>query len=332
MKITSFFTTLCLIAQALSDNIEISSDTKTWGQAVIEYSDVTIDSGATWKIVDVGYVHFHDNFLNNGDFFVTSTQEDQAINFKIADFKSKTTNNGRMVISSGSSFFSPSFSINGGSFENNGKAFFSGNSKSGIPISQITPRSFTNNGLIALYQDKKNSGLVDLGQLWQSFTNDGTVCLRNQAFDQQSAIKGKGCFDIGENSNVWIKTSLLPISTDQVFYFSSDYGSIRVEAVSGTQTFNVKNWGGNNIIGLSLPISSFGYTPGSGVLTLTCGFLNFNFNIGKGYDINLMQKVTADYGSGGIVINGGLVYKGSTPQNSRPDICMTCEDVPEFSV
>lgn len=329
MKFSSIFTTLCLLATALTDDIHITSDTYKNGDKEITCDDVTIDKGVYWDLVNGEYIHFHGDFENNGDFFLTSDSEDCAINFKIDRWGNNVVNNGQMVVKSDeNSFWSPKFRINGGSFENNGKLFVGGNGKAGFPVAKITPNNFHNNGVISLYQDKRNSGLVNLGQLWGTMHNDGTVCLRNQAFSQHSSIKGKGCFDIGENSNVWIKSAALPVSEDQTFFFSSTGGSMRVEAISAPQTFTVRNWGNGNIIGLSWPISGIRYS-GDGILTLKCGLLEFHFDIGTGYDINKMKKITADFGQAvGSVINGGIVYDDPAPSSDRPEICQTCEEIP----
>ncbi|EGV66440.1 hypothetical protein PSN45_002959 [Yamadazyma tenuis] len=328
MKLTSLFNTLFLVASALASDIHITKNTDTVGNSEVNYGDVTVDSGITWNLVDAEYVHFHGDFDNEGDVYVTSDSASCAVNFKISGVNTKTTNSGQIVVSSGDSFTSPVFRIGGNTFENTGKIFFGGYGKTGLPIGEITSSSFHNNGLIALYQDKRNSGLVKLGAFLGSLTNDGTVCLKNQAFSQQGRILGTGCFDIGENGNVWIKSAALSITETQNFYFSSTGGSIRVEAVSAPQTFHVSNWGGDNVIGLSLPISEFGYSE-DGILTVKCGLLPFYFDIGTGYDFNKMKQVTADFGTGiGTVINGGIVYQDDAPSSSRPSICATCEDLP----
>lgn len=334
MKFTSIFSTLVLIATALAEDITVTSDRNQYGRTEINYGDVSVSKDANYNLINAKFVHLHGDFENDGSVYVSSNNGDFGVDFRISGVNSKTVNNGQLVVQSGESFTFPAFHIGGHTFENNGKVFFGGYGQTGVPTSRIVSRSFDNKGLIALYQDKRNSGLVNLGAFWGSMTNDGTVCLKNQAFSQHARINGKGCFDIGENANVWIKSAALPVSEDQTFFFSSTGGSIRVEAVSAPQTFHVRNWGKDNVIGLSLPISSFSYSQ-DGILKVKCGLLDFEFDIGTGYDIMKMRQVTADYGVGiGSVINGGIVYDGDAPSSDRPETCAACDEIPplpEFS-
>lgn len=327
MKFSSIFSTLLIIASSLAESINVDKDIVTKGNYKINYGAVYVEDGKTYELLDNEYVHFHGSFYNAGKMFVASDDMTKALHFRL-DGLYEHKNNGELVLTSGDSHWSPRFRIDGQSFTNNGKLWVKGGGAKGLPVTNITPRHTTNKGTIQLYQDSRNSGKVHLGGLWTTFTNDGTVCLRNLVYSQQTKIEGKGCFDIGENSNVWIQYATLPVSNDQVFHFSTNSGSIRVEAVSAPQTFNISNWGEGNILGLSWPISSYRYSE-DGTLTLSNGELEFHFNIGPGYDISKMRKISPDFGQAvGTVINGGLIYEGTAPKTDRPQICKPCEDVP----
>lgn len=331
MQISSIFTTLVLIAASLADTTVISSNTTSSGHKTVTCDDVEIKQDITWNLINTEKVALGGDFDNDGSLFVSSQNTDYDVDFKISLINNKVVNNGEIVVSSGDSFWSPRFRIGGGSFRNNGKIFVEGQGKIGLPVTEITSTSLHNEGLLAFYQDKRNTGLVKVGKFWGGMTNDGTICLKNQAFAQQSRIDGTGCFDIGENSNVWIRSAALPIAETQTFYFSSNSGSIRVEAISAPQTFHVRNFGSGNVLGLSWPISSYKYD-GEGILTVLCGLLDFYFDIGTGYDFSKFKKITADFGQAiGSVINGGIVYDGDAPSSDRPEICAVCEDVPVYS-
>lgn len=331
MQISTIFTTLVLIAASLADTVVINSDKTTSGHKAITKDDVNINEGKTWNLIDTKEVKFKGDFENDGSLFVSSQNTDYDVKFKIEHINNRVVNDGTIVVSSGDSFWSPKFKISGGSFRNTGKIFVEGKGKIGTPRTEITSKSLHNEGVLSFYQDERNSGVVKVGKFWGGMNNDGTICLRNQAFAQQSRIDGTGCFDIGENSNVWIRTAALPIAETQTFFFSADSGSIRVEAISAPQTFHVRNFGTGNVLGLSWPISGYRYNA-DGILTVLCGLLDFHFEIGAGYDFTKFRRVTADFGQAvGSVINGGIVYDGDAPSSDRPEVCAACEEVPVYS-
>ena len=171
-----------------------------------------------------------------------------------------------------------------------------------------------------------------------AITNDGTICLSNQVYQQSTVIYGSGCFVTEEDSTIYIPNSLLSVDQNQNFYLKDSKSSIIVEALSAPQTFNVYGFGNGNKIGLTIPLlgnllpyyPAYSYDESTGILTLRNLLLTQKFNIGKGYDSDLFKIVT-DSGAGlPSTLLGSLQYNGPVPDQSLPSSCQVeCKQLPD---
>ncbi|EDK37116.2 hypothetical protein PGUG_01214 [Meyerozyma guilliermondii ATCC 6260] len=324
-----------LIAAALSVTgalgITISQDTVTSGPLNAFVGLTKVDAGAYWSIVNNAVSSFLGSLQVDGKLFISSNTNLIGLTVELLGVLNSITNNGDISLDSSKSILAPNYNLIGASFTNNGNMWLAGDGSVGTPQMSITSLSWNNKGLIVFQQKVLSSGFVTLGAVGTSIQNDGTICLINEVYSQTTAIKGSGCFDIGAKSNVWIQNSLLSVDPNQTFYLSSPSSSMRVEALSLSQTFKVAGFGNGNVLGISLPIFSFSYSPVTGILKINTSLLfSFNFNIGTGYDPTKFERFTTDFG--GIlttVINGGIRYNGPVPSGAtQPTACKACLPLP----
>ncbi|RLV84369.1 Hyphally regulated cell wall protein 3, partial [Meyerozyma sp. JA9] len=310
--------------------ITISQNTVTRGTIAAIAGSTEVSQGVYWSIINNAITNFLGSLQVDGQLFISSNSNLIGLTVELLGVLNSITNNGDISFDSSRTLLAPNYNLVGLRFTNNGNMWLAGDGSVGTPVMSITSASWQNNGLIVFSQRVLSSGFVTLGTAAGSITNDGTICLINEVYDQTTAISGSGCFDIGVDSNVWIQNSLLSVDTSQTFYLSSPSSSMRVEALSLSQTFKVAGFGNGNILGLSLPITSWNYNPITGILTLTDVLLSQKFNIGLGYVSSNFNVITTDFG--GVlttVINGGIRYNGPPPARSnQPTACSACLPLP----
>ncbi|CAH2355022.1 hypothetical protein CLIB1423_20S02278 [[Candida] railenensis] len=293
--------------------------------------DVTINAG-DFLAIDSGYTH---NFLKDlfvyGTLYISDKQKHSGITCDLIG-SGTYKNYGEVVLNHLNGTSAPTFSWQGAYFYNYGDMWLAGIGNTGGSTMNIRPTNyFYNSGTITLYQSgTRTGGTCRLGKDGGSITNDGTVCLQQNIYDQYSSISGSGCFDIGINSNFHITNShLYTISEAHTFLLSSSSSSLRIDNYKPSQRFHVAGWGNNNVIGFNCKIKSFTYS--GDTLSIVVGSYTYYIVIGTGYDSTKMRIGAADYGSGSCKLsntNFGLLYSGAPPSSARPSTCKACPAIP----
>ncbi|ODV76939.1 uncharacterized protein CANTADRAFT_32420, partial [Suhomyces tanzawaensis NRRL Y-17324] len=331
-----------LLALALSlastNAITITEDTIQRGTINVDIGGVIIAPGVYWSIINNALTTIAGSLTvgAGSGFYVSSTSDLVGLTVGLAGVLNEIQNDGIIAFNSLKSLTAPTYQLVGARFNNDGQMYLGGDGSVGVPIMSLTAADWTNNGFLSFYQNTRSGGVVTLGALLP-ITNNGQICLFNEAYVQSSPVRGSGCITVGEESTVWIQNSLLSFSEDQTIYLESPSSAIRVEALSLSQTFTVEGFGNGNLIGLSLPLNldtiltkPYVYNAATGVLTLNSGLLTQNFHIGTGYNPNLFEVVNANYGGLiTIVLNGGVIYNGPPPAAGAPAACQPCSTFPE---
>ncbi|EMG48043.1 hypothetical protein G210_1465, partial [Candida maltosa Xu316] len=282
--------------------LEISSNTVDRGTIALNVGDITIDSGASWSIINnaVSTLVGSLDVQPDAGFYITSTSPLIALQVTLTSLLSTINNDGTIVFDSRDSLTASNYNLVGATFTNTGDMFLAA---SGIVPSSmsLTAANWDNSGLIVFSQNQRSSGTVSLGATGGAITNDGQICLDNEVYQQTTSINGGGCFTANQDSTIYISNSLLPVATTQNFYLADSQSSILAQALSTPQTFNVYGFGNGNMIGITLPLTpsvglpgqpAYSYNAATGVLTLRNLLVTQNFYIGTGYNPSLFSIVT----------------------------------------
>ncbi|EGV65577.1 hypothetical protein CANTEDRAFT_92443, partial [Yamadazyma tenuis ATCC 10573] len=325
---------------ALASAVEITTNTIKRGTISLSVGDYTIDEGVYLSIINNADSAFLGSFTNKGGFYITSDSSLIALTASVYTLTGTIDNSGIWSWNSVESLTTPDFELYAATFQNTGTMFFAGDGSVGIPVMSVLASDWDNEGLIVFSLTTRSTGEVLLGSATDSalssITNDGTICLINQVYHQSTGIDGSGCFDIGADSSVWLQQSILGsygVDTDQIFYLSAQDSSIRAESFSSTQTFTVAGFYGTNIIGISSTIYSISYS--GDTLRINGGTLLIpqytDFVIGTGYDSDLFELVTSNFGEVSLSFSSNAVqYTGDLPSGSTSSSsCLACQSLPE---
>lgn len=325
-----------LLAPSISA-LTIAQDTVSRGTLAAFVGTTTVNRDVYWSIIDNALSNFLGSLQVDGELFISSSNTFVGLTVQLLGVVKSITNNGNISLDSSRSILAPTYNFVGLLFTNNGNMWLNGNGSTGNPVNSITSASWTNNGLLSFSQRVLlPSSFVLLGAAGGSITNRGTICLNNEVYSQTTRINGNGCVVIGDNSNVWIQNSLLAVDPTQTFYLRTLSASMRVEALSLLQSFLVAGFGNGNVLGLSLPITSWNYNSNTGILRISSTFLYQSFVIGTGYNQGNFEVFTTNFG--GIlttVARGGIRYNSPVPSGATlPLACKPCvmqPDPPEIN-
>ncbi|EMG49386.1 hypothetical protein G210_5853, partial [Candida maltosa Xu316] len=319
--------------------LEISTNTVDRGTISLNVGDVTVDSGASWSIINNAVSAFVGSLdvQSNAGLYITSTSPLIALQVTLTSLLNTITNDGTIVFDSRDSLTASTYNLVGATFTNTGDMFLAA---SGIVPStmSVTAANWDNSGLMVFSQNQRSSGVVNLGAVGGSITNDGQICLENEVYQQTTSINGAGCITADQDSTIYISNSLLPVANTQNFYLADSQSSIVAQALSTPQTFNVYGFGNGNMVGITLPLTAsvlppnpaYSYNAATGILTLRNLLVTQNFNIGTGYDPSLFSIVT-DSGAGlPSTLLGSVTYSGPVPAQTLPASCqIVCQPIPD---
>ncbi|EGV63498.1 hypothetical protein CANTEDRAFT_135304 [Yamadazyma tenuis ATCC 10573] len=201
----------------LANAQDITSNTIDRGTISISLGNTHIYPDVYYSIIDVAVASFTGSFNNEGGFYLTSDSSLIALTASIVG--TSITNSGDWAFNSIQSLTTPDFYLTATiSFSNTGTMWFGGDGL-GVPIMSVLGLSWENDGLMVFSLTTRSTGEVLLGAALgvgtQTITNEGTICLINQVYEQSTKIEGSGCIDIGEDSTVFLypSTSLTFISS-----------------------------------------------------------------------------------------------------------------------
>ncbi|KAK6456625.1 Hyphally-regulated cell wall protein, partial [Scheffersomyces xylosifermentans] len=134
---------------------------------------------------------------------------------------------------------------------------------------------------IFLYQyNSRRGGTSRLGRDGSTITNDGTVCLFQNNYDQNSIVEGDGSWDVGYDSNFEASNlNTIPIQEGQLIYLSTPSSSLRIDTNNQNVPLHVAGWGNNNVIGLMSQIDSFSYD--GEILSIISGLIHIKLTLGR---------------------------------------------------
>ncbi|SMN18332.1 similar to Kazachstania africana KAFR_0I01780 hypothetical protein [Maudiozyma saulgeensis] len=290
---------------------------------------VKIASGAN-LVIKSGLIHnFFNTITNRGGLYICET---------------KSSNIGMTIISIDNVFnygtyvIDDSLASTGLIYENFGNEFF--NSGEMYLVSKkplitgsdyrIWAITFHNEGLLAFYNKGTSNFLtnVHLGpnlylDLWHIW-NDGTICLQGVNLHARVAFEGEeGCIDVGEYATFTVNNIITRSVKSQTVYMSSETSIVYVKSLLGLTSLTVRGFGNTNAIYFQLPVLYYTYNTASGILTVIDGLDLIRIDIGAGYDMSQMFRITHH-----IWIGAGVVYNGDVPDTSRPSNCAECTEAP----
>ncbi|KAI3403118.2 hypothetical protein KGF56_004007 [Candida oxycetoniae] len=318
--------------------LEITTNTIDRNTISLNVGDITIHSGAYWSIIDNAVAAFVSSITveTNAGLYISSTSPIIGLQVTLLGLSNSIVNNGVISFNALASLLPSTYNLIGSSFKNTGEMYLGG---SGIALSEmsITATTWENSGLLVFYQSQRTTSELFLGTALLSITNNGQVCLYNQAYHQSTSIDGTGCWTAQVDSTIYIANAALAVSQDQTFYLADSASSIIVEALSSSHTYKVYGFGQqsdgvSNIIGLTLPLvgglttDAYSYNILTGVLTLRTTLLEQDFDIGYGYDFTKFRIV-----SDGLlpnILGNSVEYDGPCPRPGLPSQCIACKELP----
>ncbi|CAD1778915.1 similar to Kazachstania africana KAFR_0I01780 hypothetical protein [Maudiozyma barnettii] len=290
---------------------------------------VKIASGGN-LVIKSGLIHkFFNTITNRGGLYICET---------------KSSNIGMTIISIDNVFnygtyvIDDSLAATGLIYENFGNEFF--NSGEMYLVSKkplitgsnfrIWAITFHNEGLLAFYNKGTSNFLtnVHLGpslylDLWHIW-NDGTICLQGVNLHARVAFEGEeGCIDVGEYATFTVRNIITRSVKSQTVYMSSETSIVYIKSLLGLTSLTVRGFGNTNAIYFQLPVVYYTYNTASGMLTVIDGLDFIRIDIGAGYDMSQMFRVTHH-----IWIGAGITYTGAVPDATRPSNCATCTEAP----
>lgn len=297
--------------------------------------DITINQNYFLALVNGNTEDFQHNLVVKGSLFIGD--KNPADSGFTTTFTGSTLENDGLIVIDGRNLSSGSMTVSwsGSSITNNGKMYFNGlNSDSNSFI--LDPKSsLTNNGLMYFGQDSSSGYSSSVQLKSNSFTNDGTICLKNVKAYLESSILGNGCITIGENTVYAIQSDSRGTLGSQTLYMTSPSSMIYVDSYGVTNNIHVRGFGNNNYLTFGTSIVRHSYNSDTGVLYFSVFlFISHKINIGTGYNSNGFSMTTISNHIGSRLANNALVYRGSDP-NGKPSACMVCDSsswIPVISI
>ncbi|CAB4252249.1 uncharacterized protein KABA2_01S09372 [Maudiozyma barnettii] len=281
-------------------------------------------------VIESGLIHnFFNSITNRGGLYICETK---AINVGMTVLAAGNINNyGTFVVDDSTALTGLTFKSAGIKFYNAGEFFIYGKKPliTGS-VFRIWALSFHNEGLMAFYQNGSSNFLstVELGPETLidalHITNTGTICLRSINMHARVAFEGTGCVDVGAYATLTINNLISRSVKSQTIYMSDETSVIYVKSLLGLTSLTVRGFGNTNAIYFQLPVVYYTYNTASGMLTVIDGLNFIRIDIGTGYDMSQMFRVTHH-----IWIGAGITYTGAVPDATRPAVCAECVEVPD---
>ena len=290
---------------------------------------VTVTSGSN-LIIQSGLFHkFFQRVTNRGGLYICETKSSH-IGMTVVNI-GNIFNYGTYVIDDSLALTGLLFESFGVQFLNTGDFFLVGR-KALITGShyRIWSLTFTNTGLMAFYQTGSSNFLstVEIGPdtLFDllHIKNTGTICLRAVNLHARVAFDGEsGCVDVGAYATLTLNHLISRSFRSQTIYMSDSSSIVYVKALLGITSLKIRGWGNTNQIFFKITITTYTYNNVTGILTVIDGLNLFRIDIGPGYDMSQMYRVTHH-----LKLGSGLTYISDTPDTSRPANCAECVDNP----
>ncbi|KAK5781982.1 hypothetical protein RI543_000468 [Arxiozyma heterogenica] len=298
-------------------------------------NDITINQDYFLALVNGNTEDFQHNLVVKGSLFIGD--KNPADSGFTTTFTGSTLENDGLIVVDGRNLSSGSMTVSwsGSSITNNGKMYFNGLNSDSNSFTLDPSSSLINNGLMYFSQDSSSgySGSVQLKS--NSFTNDGTICLKNVKAYLESSISGNGCITIGENTVYAIQSDSEGTLGSQTLYMTSPSSMIYVDSYGVTNNIHVRGFGNGNYLTFGTSIVRHSYNSDTGVLYFSVFlFISHKINIGTGYDNDGFSMTTISNHIGSRLLNNALVYSGSDP-NGKPSACMACDSsswIPVISI
>ncbi|KAI5970594.1 hypothetical protein CANMA_000335 [Candida margitis] len=321
-------------------SLDITKDKIDRGTITINNEDITIRSGAFWSIVNNAITSFisNVNVEPGAALYVSSVSSQISLTATLLGDTYSIVNDGVISLNAitGAAYYF--FDIMGKSMINNGDMFLSGSGDTATTV-YMKANNWQNYGLIQLYQKKRTSGVVYLGNHGLTANNNGQICFFNQLWLQTANVLGTGCVTATANSSFYFSNTALTISSNQTFYLADGSTSIVALGSVTPLTFTVKGFGQVDGVSNKIGLAATLYNPKSGqnpwlynatteILTLYVGNYVQNFKIGPGYNDTKFSVVTDKApGLPGPDL-GSVMYNGPVPNPGLPVECKPCKSIP----
>ncbi|KAG0653342.1 hypothetical protein C6P44_001968, partial [Monosporozyma unispora] len=228
-------------------------------------SPLSISKGAGLVILN-GLIHFFSNDVtNNGNLFVCQNETSLlAFGMTYVTF-GNVFNYGTYILDDSLANTGANVAFSGDTFYNEGAFYINTKANSLFTSSQtISATNFVNKGLMWFTQSVKNGGgtLSLGGSSSNSITNNGTICVTNNAFTQGATIVGSGCMTIGDGASFTISRD----TGGQTFYLAAASASFTILSVIKNPPIVMGLQSGSTIVFPFAP-SSINYNTATGILS-----------------------------------------------------------------
>ncbi|KAG0653163.1 hypothetical protein C6P44_002455, partial [Monosporozyma unispora] len=165
----------------------------------------------------------------------------------------------------------------------------------------ISSTNFVNKGLMWFSQSAKNGGgSLSLGKSSSnSITNNGTICVTNNAFTQSATIVGSGCMTIGDGASFTITGD----TGGQTFYLAAASASFTIKYNTKNPPIVMGLQSGSTIV-FPFFLTSIKYNTNTGILTGSDVLQTQNVYVGTGFK-------SSDFATTGL-ISATVKYSGAT--------------------
>lgn len=299
-------TTLALLSTAYG--LDIRENTIYRDLTSADFKDLYIEQGTFLTLLDIGQITNDGIFYNRGEFYVAADNY-KAVNY--AQTGSTFNNDGKISFDSRNSNDIGKLDIRVQDFKNDGEIWAGTSDSKWFPkISLQGTKSWENNGKISFAQSRGDQGDVAFTDLSFDITNNGVICLENVKWAQLPSVKGPGSITLGDNARIELN-KILTIQDRQTISFSGLGATLYIlgltESLTGTRSYNVAGFGGDNRIYINLGYTSHSYEGDTLSLSFFLGLFKINFVIGEGYN--------ADGFTNDGIFGGGFTikYNGEAP-------------------
>lgn len=313
-------TTLALLSTA--KGLDIRENTIYRDLTSADFKDLYIEQGTFLTLLNIGLVTNDGIFYNRGEFYVASNNY-AAVNY--AQSGSTFNNDGKISFDSRDANDVGKLDIRVTDFKNDGEIWAGTSDSKFFPkIGVEATKSWENNGKISFVQARGDPGQVAFNDLTFDLTNNGVICLENLQWSQLPTVKGPGSITLGDNSRLDLN-KLLAIQERQTISFSGLGATLYIlgltESLTGTRSYNLAGFGGDNKIFINLGYTSYTYSGDTLTLSFFLGLFKINFVIGEGYNAN-------GFTNDGIFGGGFTIkYNGTAP--SPVPAKFLCDPFPE---
>ncbi|CAL9729101.1 hypothetical protein MOUN0_F05886 [Monosporozyma unispora] len=285
-------------------------------------SPLSISKGAGLVILN-GLIHFFSNDVtNNGNLFVCQNETSLlAFGMTYVTF-GNVFNYGTYILDDSLANTGANVAFSGDTFYNEGAFYINTKANSLFTSSQtISATNFVNKGLMWFTQSVKNGGgtLSLGGSSSNSITNNGTICVTNNAFTQGATIVGSGCMTIGDGASFTISRD----TGGQTFYLAAASASFTILSVIKNPPIVMGLQSGSTIVFPFAP-SSINYNTATGILSASSLLPGQTQNVYVGTGLKSSDFALTSW------FSSTVKYSGATAP--RPAVCTPCGTFPVCDV